>query len=108
MGSNELMYRLLVDRYALEQEKRDLDRRMNGWKEEALPLLLATNTKTFKDDELGSISVVDGTSATINKDLLIQALLNRGMEADVVAEVVEEATKVSKYQTIQFRMKNGK
>jgi len=108
MGSNELMYRLLVDRYALEQEKRDLDRRMNGWKEEVLPLLLATNTKTFKDDELGSISVVDGTSVTINKDLLIQTLLGKGMDPDEVAGVVEAATKRSKYTTVQFKGRNGK
>ena len=107
-NTSTMLHSLLVNRAALEERKRDLDLRMTEWKNEALPLLIATGTKKFGDENIGTMTAVDGTSVTINKDLLIQQLLGKGMEPDVVAEVVEAATKRSKYTTIQFKGRNGK
>lgn len=107
-NTSTMLHSLLVSRAALEERKRDLDLRMTEWKNEALPLLIATGTKKFGDENIGTMTAVDGTSVTINKDLLIQQLLGKGMEPDVVAEVVEAATKRSKYTTIQFKGRNGK
>jgi len=104
----EMLHVLLIQRSSLEVQKRDIDRRLSEWKDEALPLLIATGTKTFGDESIGTMTVVEGTSVTINKDLLIQTLLGKGMDPDEVAGVVEAATKRSKYTTVQFKGRNGK
>lgn len=107
-GGNEVLFQMLVKRAGLEQDKKTLDLRMTEWKDEALPLMVATGVKSFKDENIGSMTVVDGSSVSINRDLLIQNLLAEGMDADKVATVVEKSTKVSRYQTIQFKARTGK
>lgn len=108
MSIPEILHKLLIQRSSLSIQEKDLKARLDEWKEEALPLLMATNTKSFGDESIGTMTVVEGSSSSINRDMLIQNLLAEGIEADRVAAIVDKSTKRGTYTTIQFKKRNGR
>ncbi len=68
-----------------------------------IPIMLAHDLKTYKEQGVGTMTYVEGSSTTLNKDKLKKALLSRGIAADVIAAAIAEATSMSTYVTVQFK-----
>lgn len=103
LGSDqELFHTFLVKRAELKEREELVKKGVEELKEEAVPMFLAHGIKTFKEEGLGTLSMVEGTNKSIAQDRLRKELLSRQFSAADVAEILEKVTKVSTYITLQF------
>ncbi len=100
---NEELRELLVERKELKEMEEQLAERLDDWKKRTMPLMLALEIDKCGEEGVGTMTVVNGTSSTINGGKLREALLKRGMAPEIVAAVVEEATTKNHYTTLSFR-----
>ena len=84
---------------AMEEEAKTLKEKV---KEEAGPLMLAMDMKSFNQPGVGTMSYVDGTSTSFDQNKLRSMLLEM-IPAEKVAYIMDSCKKVSKYLTVQFK-----
>lgn len=90
----------------MEEEAKAGIERVN---KEIIPVMLALDLSQVTDPNLGSLIYKEGVNRSISKERLINSLLAHGMGAEEIATVVEEVTKETPYETVEYRRvrKNG-
>lgn len=84
---------------ALEEEAKAMKDQANKFFATALDLSGEDKLK----HERGTVTRANVSRSSLNKDKLSQALVNKGVQASVVVEAMDEATEVSEYTSITFR-----
>lgn len=90
----------------MRMEAKSLEDRAKVMKEEANGVLKdvmgAMDVDQIKHS-LGTVSLVAGTSVSTNRDTLKMEMVRAGLSVDKVNEIMDKATKVTQYKTIQFK-----
>ena len=84
----------------LEEEAGVLKKNANKLIEAAATML---GLKTFSKEGVGTVTVKQGTNKSLNREKLIEALLNRKVHYKKVTEAIEEATNTTTYTTVEYK-----
>lgn len=99
--AEDLIHRKLVRMSDLSKQERDIELEKGEIKAEVIPLMMALGMKTMSDPIIGALNVVNGSNASINKEVL-RANLLKYLDPESVAEVISASTKISSYTTLSF------
>ena len=99
------VYHTKVQARELKSRAKEMDERA---KELGAPLMLALGVSKVTLPDVGTMSVKEGSSSSLDRKALAEGLLAAGLTADVVSRVINGATRVRKYVTLEFRAVSGK
>ena len=86
----------------LEDDAKTLKKEANELIESSASML---GIKKYSIEGIGTVTLKEGTSRSLNKTKLTEGLLKRGVDYNVVNRAIGEATKVSQYTTVEYRRK---
>ena len=87
---------------AVEDDLKVLKAEANSLIEPAMAMLDITS---YVVEGVGRVTVKEGARSSINRELLIELMLLKGISVGTTQEIVSEATKVSTYTSVEYRVK---
>ena len=95
----------LLERWReIDKRERELKQEKERLKEEAKPLMRMCQVRKAEAQDVGRLTLKEGTNVSLNRKSLYSVLLEEhGFTADVAENTLEAATKRTKYETVEFK-----